>query len=184
MADKPWLAGQVDILRNLAGSLLPVQELISASAYIMGIAFAFKAIYALKAYGEARTMMSSNTSMKEPLLYLVVAAIFIYFPTGLSIILTTTFGNGNIMAYQSVDSENQTLGIFGSGSAAGPYLALLIQTVGGIAFIRGWVLIARSAAHGQQPGGTGKGIMHVFGGILAMNIVETLQIVNNTLYGA
>ena len=44
-------------------------------------------------------------------------------------------------------------------------------------------MIAKSASGGQQPGGTGKGLVHVFGGIFAINIVQTINIINNTLYG-
>ncbi len=45
-------------------------------------------------------------------------------------------------------------------------------------------MVAKAASQGgQQAGSTGKGLMHVLGGILAINIVSTMQIVNNTLYG-
>jgi len=180
----PWITNQADILTNIASNLLPVERMVTGAAYLIGLAFAFKAIYSLKIYGEARTMMSSNTSIKEPVVYLMVAAIFIYFPTGLSIMLNTTFGSSSILQYAPVDSSNQALNsLFGSGSVVGQSLSLIIQVIGVIAFVRGWVLIARSASQGQPPGGTGKGLMHVFGGILAMNIVATLEIINNTLYG-
>lgn len=181
---KGWIANQADILNNIANNLLPVERLVTGAAYLIGLAFAFKAIYTLKAYGESRTMMSNNMSIKEPLMYLFVAGIFIYFPTGLSIMLQTTFGSKNILQYAPVNSSNQAISkFFGSGSLVGRPLSIIIQTIGVIAFVRGWVLIARSAAQGQPPGGTGKGLMHVFGGILAMNIVETLIIINNTIYG-
>ncbi|KTD45442.1 IcmC (DotE) [Legionella quinlivanii] len=179
-----WITSNASILNNLAANLLPVERLVTGAAYLIGIAFAFKAIYSLKVYGEARTMMSSNTSIKEPAVYIMVAAILIYFPTGLDIMLNTTFGSSNILQYAPMDSQNQALdSLFGTGSAVGQSLSLLIQVIGVIAFVRGWVLIARSASQGQPPGGTGKGLMHVFGGILAMNIVATLEMINNTLYG-
>ncbi|WP_133138513.1 type IV secretion protein IcmC [Legionella genomosp. 1] len=179
-----WITSNASILNNLAANLLPVERLVTGAAYLIGIAFAFKAIYSLKIYGEARTMMSSNTSIKEPAVYIMVAAILIYFPTGLDIMLNTTFGSSNILQYAPMDSQNQALdSLFGTGSAVGQSLSLLIQVIGVIAFVRGWVLIARSASQGQPPGGTGKGLMHVFGGILAMNIVATLEMINNTLYG-
>lgn len=179
-----WIVSQVDILTNIAKSLEPVERLLTGAAYIIGVVFAFKAIYSLKVYGEARTMMSSNASMKEPVTYLIVAAVFIYFPTGLGILLQTSFGDSSILEYAPVDSRNQTLNmLFGPGSVVGRPLTLLIQVIGLIAFIRGWVLIARSASQGQPPGGTGKGFVHVAGGILAINIVATLEVINNTLYG-
>ena len=179
-----FITNQADILRNIAATLEPVEKLITGLAYVMGIAFAFKAIYSLKVYGEARTMMSSNASIKEPVTYLLVAAVFIYFPAGLKVLLMTTFGDSTILEYAPLNSPNSTLdAIFGSQSAVGRPLTLIIQVVGLIAFIRGWVLIARGAGQGGQPGTTGKGLMHVFGGIFAINIVKTLEIINNTLYG-
>jgi len=178
------IANQVDILTNIANTLVPVERLLTGAAYLIGLSLAFKAIYTLKVYGEARTMMSSNASIKEPVIYLIVAGIFIYFPTAYEIMRNTTFGSDStVLAY--VNSDNKAIStIFGPDSLVGKPLALIIQTIGLIAFIRGWVLIARSASQGQQPGGMGKGFMHVFGGVLAMNIVGTLQIINNTIYGA
>ena len=92
--------------------------------------------------------------------------------------MNTTFGTNNIMSYQS-DTN-----MFGLNGPAGYSLTLIIRTIGLISFVRGWILIAKSASQGQPPGGTGKGLIHVFGGILAMNIVGTMQIVNNTIYGS
>lgn len=179
-----WIMGQAEILTRLSESLLPVERLITGGAYLIGCAFLFKAIYSLKVYGEARTMMSNSASVKEPIMYLMVGAILIYFPTGFKIFMMSTFGYQNVLQYAPVNSSNQALDkLFGSGSIVGRPLALLIQVVGLIAFVRGWVLVARSASQGQPPGGTGKGLIHVFGGILAINIVGTINMINNTLYG-
>ena len=179
-----WLLDQANVLTNLANSLNPVQRLITGGAYLIGCAFLFKAIYCLKVYGEARTMMSSNTSMKEPIVFLLVAALLIYFPTGLDMLMQTTFGDKNLLEYASMRGGSSALNsVFGRGSVIGRPLTLLIRVIGLIAFVRGWVLVARAASQGQPPGGTGKGLMHVFGGVLAINIVATLNMINNTLYG-
>ncbi|MBL7479614.1 type IV secretion protein IcmC [Legionella bononiensis] len=180
-----WIASQADILTNLANSLAPVERLITGGAYLIGSAFIFKAIYSLKVYGEARTMMSNSASVKEPIMYLMVGAILIYFPTAFKVFMQSTFGYQNVLQYAPVNSSNQALDtLFGNGSVVGRPLAMLIQVIGLIAFVRGWVLVARSASQGQPPGGTGKGLMHVFGGILAINIVGTINMINNTLYGS
>lgn len=184
MSDTGWISGEVSILANLAESLLSIQELVTGAAYLMGISFAIKALYSLRVYGESKTQMSSHSSIKEPLVYLFVAAMLIYFPTGFEVLMNTSFGYSEVLAYAPIDSGSPLLSsLFGADSAVGQYLALLIQVVGLFAFVRGWIMIARSAAQGQPPGGTGKGLMHVFGGILAMNIIGTLQMINNTLYG-
>lgn len=164
--------------------MAPIQHLVTGLAYVMGIGFAIKGLMALKALGESRTAMSSQGSFKEPLIYLLIASVFIYLPSGVDLILTTVFGSSNIMAFAPINSSNDAINtIFGAGSVLGRSLVIIIQTIGIISFVRGWILIARSASHGQQPGGTGKGLIHIFGGILALNIVLTLQIINNTLYG-
>lgn len=179
-----FIAGQADILNNIAQSIKPVEHLITGASYLIGVAFLFKAIYTLKSYGEARTMMSSNASLKEPVTYLIVGALLIYFPTTLSLIMQTTFNYNTVLQYAPVSSQNGALeALFGTGSAVGRPLTMLIQVIGLVSFIRGWVLIAKSSSQGQQQGGAGKGLVHVFGGILAINIVGTLTIINNTIYG-
>jgi intracellular multiplication protein IcmC len=178
-----WLTNHVDVLNNVANNLLPVQKLVTGASYVIGLAFAFKAIYTLKAYGESRAMMSSNANLKEPIFYLIAAAMFIYFPTGLAIVLNTTFGSSSILQYAPINENHQGLaGVF-ANSGVGRSLKIIIQTIGVIAFVRGWVLIARSGAQGQQPGTAGKGLIHVVGGVLAINIIATLNMINNTLYG-
>lgn len=173
-----FLTSQVDVITNIAKTLEPVQRLITGAAYIMGLGFFFKAIHTLKIYGESKTMSSGTGNIKEPVLYFFIGAILVYFPSVLSTVLMTTFGESTVTAYHSNGQ-----GVFGPSSAVGRPLTMVIQTIGLIAFIRGWVLIARSASQGQPPGGTGKGFIHVFGGILAMNIVKTIEVINNTLYG-
>lgn len=180
-----WIISQTSILTNIGHSLIPVERLITGGAYLIGCAFLFKAIYSLKIYGESRTMMSNSASVKEPVIYLIVGAMLIYFPSAVSSIMESSFGYENVLQYAPVNSKNQALdSIFGSGSAVGAPVCLFIQVIGLVAFVRGWVLVARSASQGQPPGGTGKGLMHVFGGILAINIVGTINMINNTLYGA
>lgn len=179
-----WIASQADILTNIANNLGPVQKLITGAAYLLGLIFAFKAMQALKSNAEATVMSSSHGNMKEPLIYLIVASALIYFPTGLNVALMTTFGSTNILQYAPVNSSNQVIDVlFGPDSLVGPPLTIIIQTIGLGNFVRGWILIARGASGGQQQGGTGKGLIHIFGGILAINIVETVNIINNTIYG-
>ena len=179
-----WLSDQANILHNLAANLAPVERLTTGAAYLLGLTFALKAIHGLKVYGEGRTMMSSSTNIKEPLVYFIVAGVLIFFPTGMGMVLNTTFGSSSILAYSSIASGNNWLtDIFGAGqSDVAKSLVIIIHVIGIFAFIRGWVLIARAASHGQPPGGTGKGLMHIFGGILAVNIVGTIHVINNTLF--
>jgi len=176
-----WLSGQVNVLTNLANSLLPVEKMVTGGAYLMGIGFAVKAFFTLKSHGEQRSSLSGTGNMKEALVYMLVAAMLLYFPTGFEALMNSTFGYSDVLAY----SQNPYFsGILGTDNAVGRALTIIIQVVGLFAFVKGWIMIARGASQGQSAGGTGKGLMHVFGGILAMNIVGTLQVISNTLYGA
>lgn len=184
MSDTNWYTdlytNSINVLTNLANSLLPVEKLLTAASYLMGIGFAIKAIFTLKTHGEQRSSMSGTGNMKEALVYILVAAVLLYFPSAFEALMNTTFGYSTVLAY----TDNPYLtGIFGTDNAAGSALTIIIQVIGLFAFLKGWIMIARGASQGQSAGNTGKGLMHVFGGILAMNVVGTVQVIINTLYG-
>jgi intracellular multiplication protein IcmC len=184
MADTDWYSGMEDILANIATSLVPIEKLLTGGAYLIGLAFAIKAIMTLKTHGEQRSSMSGTGNIKEAGMYMFVAAMLVYYPTAFETIMNSTFGYQNVLSYASLNSGSPWMSsIFGTDSAAGNTITMIIQIVGLIAFIRGWVLIARASAQGQAPGSTGKGLMHIFGGILAMNIIGTMQVFYNTLFG-
>lgn len=184
MSTDSWYSGTEDVLTNLAASLVPVEKMITGAAYLMGIMFAIKAIMTLKTHGEQRSSMSGTGNIKEAGVYLIVAGMLVYYPTAFQVIMNSTFGYQDVLAYGSANSSSPWLSdIFGTDSAVGSSVVMIIQVIGLIAFIRGWLLIARSSAQGQAAGGVGKGLMHVFGGVMAMNIVGTLEVFYNTLFG-
>jgi intracellular multiplication protein IcmC len=179
-----WISSQIDILTNVANNLLPVEHLITGAAYLIGCSLLFKAIYSLKTYGESRSMMSNHNSIKEPLVYLLVGTLLIYFPSTFDTLMQSTFGYQNVLEYAPPTGNNSTFdALFGDESLIGRPLTIIIQVIGLIAFVRGWVLIARSTDQGQSQN-TGKGLIHIFGGVFAINIVGTLQMFINTLYGS
>lgn len=175
----------VNILENLKPSLVQVQRLITAVAYLMGVHYLIKGVMALKHAGEMRSHMSQQHSMKEPVFYLFVGAMLLYLPSAISIFLMTVFGSDDILQYNQLKSSNPIINtMFGSAGVFGQDMVLFVQVTGLIAFVRGWMLIAKGASQGgHQQGGLGKGLMHIVGGILAINIVQTLNVINNTLFG-
>ncbi len=171
-----WVEDNANWLNHLAESVDQVYHMVTGAAYMIGLAFAFKALYSLKVYGELRTMMASNTSLKEPLTYLMVAAAFIFLPTGFGIVMNTTFGSTSVLSYTQLPA-----GLDFTNTNGGVALLRILQVIGVIAFVRGWVLMARSQGQGSQPGTMGKGITHIFGGVLLMNVVGTINVMYNTL---
>lgn len=167
-------AGQM--LIKLGESLPPLYQMVTGAAYVIGIGFALAGIYHLKIYGEMRTMMASQTGLKEPATYLFVAAIFIFIPTGFSMVMNSTFGYGSTMAYAQWPTYG---GVAMSQEAI--VILKVIQLIGIISFIRGWIVVQRSVKQQSQGGGFGKGLSHVIGGVFAANIVGSAVIVSNTL---
>ena len=164
------------MLLNLQQSLPGLFHLAVGSAYVMGIAFIIKGIYDLKIYGESRTMMSANSNIKGPLLTLLVGAMCVFSPSAFHVVMNTTFGYSSVLAYnQFPTSSGQSL------SEDAIIILQIIQVIGAYAFVRGWVLLARSASSQGAHGLFGRGLVHVVGGVFAINIVGTCNVIANTL---
>lgn len=161
------------MLQNLAKSYPNLWRLLTASSYIMGFFFIFKAVYSLKIYGESRTMSSSQTSIKGPLANILAGVMLIFIPTAFSMINMTFFGTPNLLSY-----NQGGIGVFTQESIAA--VLGVVQLVGLIAFIRGWVYIARA---GESSGGQpviGKALTHIIGGAFAINVVQVKDVIWNT----
>ena len=181
MSEETWYSGSTDVLNNLAQSLQSVEKMLTGAAYLMGLAFALKAVMTLKSHGEQRSSMGAS-SMKESGIYLLVAAMLLYYPTAFEVIMNSTFGYSTVLAYVPFNTSAPFLGSVLGDNLVGTSLTTIIQVVGLVAFIRGWVLISRTS-QGQGAGNIGKGFMHVFGGVLTININGTLDVIQNTLAG-
>ena len=142
----------------------------------MGVVFTMRAVYQMKLYGELRTMMSTQTNLKGTLALLLVAAVFLYMPTAFSVLMISSFGYAEAQSPLSYTGP----GVAGLSQQAMTAVLQLVQLVGVIAFARGWLIVAKSAQSGHQQQ-LGKGITHIIGGILAINIVGTQQVLNATL---
>ncbi|MEC8977583.1 MAG: type IV secretion protein IcmC, partial [Pseudomonadota bacterium] len=60
----------------------------------------------------------------------------------------------------------------------------VIQIIGLIAFLRGWVQISRATNAGNQPGVVSKALTYIIAGIMAINIKLVICTFNSTLLGA
>lgn len=161
------------MLINLTQNYTGIYRLINAFCFVSGMAFFLKAIHYLKVYGEMRMMMSSSANIKEPLMYFFVGTALIYLPSLLDSALQTVFSSSQISLLQESDVN------FGSQYYSGmSAVTQTVQLVGYIAFVRGIFMLSKTAnASGASHGASvGKAVMHMFGGVLAINIVETKRI--------
>jgi len=163
--------GIQEMLQNLADNCEPLIKLAVASAYLIGFACIVSAMYKLRAYGEVRTMMPSNAQMAGPALKFMVGILLLFLPTVINLSVYSLW-HDHILEYPG-----------GSGWSASIEAAIftVIKLFGVIAVVRGLILMARSSNQGAQPGTFTKGLVHLVGGIMAINIWGTLTTVSATL---
>ena len=159
---------------NIAKTMPSLLAMFSAAAYVLGFTLVLKGVYKLKEYGEMRTSMSSQTNLWPPMITLGIGTLLIFFVSAYQIGLQTLFAYDSPLGY----SENSD-----STESLVTAVVSIMQVVGVIAFIRGLLLLNGAGNPGAQPGSIGKGLTFVIGGLLAINIYETWQMLVNTLTG-
>jgi intracellular multiplication protein IcmC len=161
-----------EMLVNIAEQVPDLMRLVTALTYVMGFYFIFYGILKLKQYGESRTMMSHEHSLKGPLILLTIGAMLLYFPTTVQMGLSTFWSEPNPYGYlNDTDEWSQFLSV----------CYLIIQFIGTVAFIRGLLILSHLSGQGGQPGSFGRGMTHIIGGVLCINIYQFVQVIMSTL---
>lgn len=161
-------------LKNLSLTSDSLMRLVTAIAYVMGFFFVIQGLFELKHYGDARTMMSHEHTLKKPLLYLIAGAALIYLPASIHTGISTFWNESSPLAYIPKSADDPWQELVKS-------CFVIIQLIGVIAFIRGLILLTHlSGNHGGQ-NSFGKAMAHIVGGILCINMYQFLQTIFNTL---
>jgi intracellular multiplication protein IcmC len=161
-------------LNAIKADVPAVTSLVTALMFLTGMILLFRAVYALKLYGELRTMTSSSAELKGPLVLFLVGTILLFYPSLFSVSLSSVFGTNNILSYAPNPSDTA------NEKAMFHAVGIILQLVGLIAFFRGWLQIQSLSGHAQQ-GTFGKGLTHIIGGILLINIFATWNIIKSAL---
>lgn len=175
--DVPDLSNQVAglsaqaVFTNLVQQVPNLMRLVTAIAYVLGMFFIVAGVIKFKHFGESRTMMSHEHSVSAPIIMVAVGAALIYLPTSVQVGMSTFWTDPNPYAY--LEQQDQWSKFIGD-------CFLVIQFIGTIAFIRGLVILSHvgSQSHGNS---FAKGITHVIGGILCINIYQFVQVVLATI---
>lgn len=165
----------IRMLENLSTAYPALTKMITGFCYLVGFIFIIRGVFYLKMYGELRTMMSSQTSVKIPITLLLVGSLFIFLPSTYVNISISFFGSSSVLSYDKVQTS--------MNPALLKALVGLVQIIGLISFIRGWMILV---AHAQSPGGqasVGKAISHIIGGLCAYNVLGFTNIIWSTLTG-
>ncbi len=147
-------------------------RILQVIAIAIGLALFLGAFFKLKKYGEQRTMMSMQMTMAGPLLMIISGSALLILPTFIGTALLALWGNSNPLQYSG---DTTGLGAFI------PPILMFVRVIGVGSFIRGLVLLARSGDHQGQQGTMGKALIHILAGILCVNIVGTVDLLEALL---
>ncbi|MGE3320060.1 MAG: hypothetical protein AB7I18_12270 [Candidatus Berkiella sp.] len=171
----------IDIaLSNLAASFTSLKRLVIALSYVIGLTLIVRGVMMYRVFGTQTMSSAQKGELAGPLVFIMVGSFLLYFPSTLSTSLTTVFGDDNIagatdlVAYKQISSIEKW-------AAISDVVVKYMYLVGLIAFVRGWVILSKMGHSGAQPGSLGKGIIHVVGGVLLINIVDTFNMLAVTL---
>ena len=164
------------VISNLMDSQGSFIKLLTAGTFLIGLFYAYKTVYYLKWYAETRTQnMMHYDYMKKVLICAFVTIVLLYWPAVLHGFLKTFFDDSKISPL-SYGGANQT--VHNALKMGGGF----VQIIGYIAFIRGWLLVMKSAENnGGQQGGLAKALTHIIAGLLAVNIFGLWSVLTNSL---
>lgn len=182
------------VLANISSIIVPLTALATFISWIIGAFMIFKAVMMLRKFGQQQTSMHENTG---PLVYLIVGAILVYIPSSTDVMLNSFFNTtnsifdwGNNINYQQMGQGSDLLGYVSGQSLSAQWgdlantLVLYVQFVGYLSFIKGWIMLSKmGSSQGSQQGAFTKGLIHIIGGVVAINVVGTYHILQNTVLG-
>ena len=177
------------LLINLQAVVIPTANILLTISFVLGLMMMIKGIIMMKTLAVPLTQMSRPGEMMGPIVYILVGAVLIWIPASSNSLSLTLFGSTD-NSLKSLGQTPQAASILLSYADAGiqtqwsnlvSTIVIYIQLIGFIAFIRGWIIVASAGQASSQPGHMSKGIIHVIGGLLAINFVPLVEVVQNTL---
>lgn len=156
------------ILSNLSEILTVVSDF----AIIAGLMIFLNGLLHLKKHGEARGMGGGEHSLGKPLMMIFSGCVLLLLPTMISSMLEVFYDSSSPLAYSGTGGDDGNIEV----------IVYCIRIFGVCAFIKGVIHLARAGGHSSQPGTVGRAMVHMFGGILCINIVATIGFVQNIFF--
>jgi hypothetical protein len=158
---------------NFSSSYPGIWKLMYGATYLIGLLLVCSSIFSWVRVVDGR----SQTKMAVPISQFIIGSALYQFSNAFKMV-EDTFAmthNANIL---------NAAGVSGSGMAgwsAGAIAAVLgfVQILGFIAFVRGWLLLHKYNT-GEARDGLGRGITHIVGGVLSVNVRFTVETLANT----
>lgn len=160
--------------QHVIESIVHFASIIQILSIAGGLGLFIAALFEFKRYGEMRTMMSHQMTIARPMAMMLAGIMLLIVPLMIGTFMLAFWGSANPMAYHPTSNSGWAPLI--------PVIIDFVRVVGIVAFVRGIFLISRSGhAGGGQPGQLSKAFLHMFGGILCVNVVATMHLIHNIL---
>lgn len=181
------MQGLVGLMDRLAALMPPLQSLVVAIVYCVGLVCAISALRGFAAVSDARLAPHgwSQAGWQGPIFLMILAIAFVSLSSVISAGLLTLFGMGQTYSASEVFAYAPQL-LKPAQSEMGRRVVVsivrIIQFIGLLAFIRG-LYVANLSALFPYRRLLPKGLTHMTGGICAMNMPAFLQIIQTVLLG-
>jgi intracellular multiplication protein IcmC len=167
-------------LENLTFAFESLVNLVAAISYVMGLYFIFRGVGMYKIFATQSFASTQKGEVAGPLVFMVIGAILMYFPSTLDTSMQTLFGYGAKEMPLASDMSYAPAQAGEHWEEISTVLIKYMKLIGFIAFLRGWTILSKMGHSGAQPGSVGKGIVHIVAGVLLINIVDTITLLAQT----
>tara|TARA_A100001015_G_scaffold282275_1_gene346378 strand:- start:2615 stop:3223 length:609 start_codon:yes stop_codon:yes gene_type:complete len=167
------------IMRNIGYQIDPIKNFLIVLSYVIGVGMCVVAIMKLKKYGTRTAFMHVEMTLLGPFLQFFIGVGLFYFPVFIDTL--------NVTVWSTPSVADITLGYENDADSLTIYIDTVlgvIQVIGMISFIRGWVQISKATNAGNQPGVVSKALTYIIGGLMALNIKVVICTFYSSLLGA
>jgi hypothetical protein len=113
---------------------------------------------------------------------IIIGSILISLASTTDIITNTLFSSG-LVQFDGLNIDGLDSGTLANATNAMGAVLVFIQIIGGIAFMRGFLML-RALADGSSSVSTSAAFTHILGGSAALNISPVLHMIQNTMCGS
>lgn len=160
------------MITNFATAVPNMMRLVTAASYVMGMMMVAASVVGMKHFGELRMAMNKEHGIWGPIIELLVGCSLLYLPTTIRAGLNTFWVTTNPYAYETAAD---------SSSSFMQTAFTIVQLIGVIAFIRGLMMLNQLGSQQASPQLLGKAAAHLTGGILCINIYNTIKMLEATI---
>ncbi len=166
------------MLLHVMESIPSLALMVTSISFISGMMFMINAVWQLRKYGEGVSMVSQR-DIRSGMFSLIMGATLIFLPSTINTLMITVYGSHTITGYTMPDGIPST---WPSAWVLGrDVIVVFIQFIGLVAIVRGLFHLYKNANGQTQQNGFAKGVVHLIGGVLSMNIIEAKNILYATL---